>query len=145
MVTILYIRYNKIDNRDMKIINIDGTTDCLENLFEAKKDIEAKAIADGTITEKAPLAEFIINLGLAESVYYKNGSMVPYSIKEGADETYLFITGIKDTPEVKSMISKLEDCSYDPRKLKKINMMDMVNEGGISEEFFMVNGTEYYI
>ena len=139
----------------MKKVNLLDIENNLEDIVMMKMDVES--LQEGN---KKPFNEFMSNLQVSSTIFVHNGTIIPFTIVNGATDTYFVhcaspydssIVGEQLSKKITEAMSvldaKLADIGYDFSKLSKKSVVDMVNLGVDvmnSATYFIIND-EYYI
>lgn len=140
----------------MKKINVMTIEDNLEDVVMMKADVES--LVDQS--EKKSFNEFISGLMVASKIFVHNGTIIPFTIVEGASETYFVycasqydgnIVGENLAKKISEAVSeldmKLSSIKYDFSKLSKKSVVDMVSLGVdvMNSATYFIIDDEYYI
>ena len=119
----------------MRVIKLDSPFDILK----AKEEVENKLIETKVIESPMELTEFINYLGLQNSIYIKNDTVIPFRIIDDM----MFTTSSKE--EVQQVIDALDlfDGNFD--KLTTVSTLE-VYQGKLEKvDFYFIINSEYKI
>ena len=123
----------------MKIVNLGD----IEELILAKHEIDLCRIKNKEIEEKTKYEDFLVEYSNPDYIYFDdNNEMICVKLYKTKDESYLFISGIKENMDTKKLYKKLNH--FDPNTLVKLSFEDQFNEKYINGPKY-VKGNDIYI
>lgn len=129
----------------MKYISLSSIGEFPEDLLFAKVDIEKKLLEDGKIEQRMKLEEFILYLDIQKTIYMKNQKSISFRYIEGKDEKYVFYSFLdSEDPELfESFKKKVENLKFDFSSLEKATNLELIQEGFLNNELFILNFSIY--
>lgn len=129
----------------MKYILLNIIDDFPEDLLFAKVDVEKKLIEDNIIEKRFRIDEFIIYLNVQNNIYLKGQKGIAFRYIQGKNDDYIFYNFIdEEDPELfESFKRKVESLKFDFSSLTKASNLDMIQEGFLNNEIFMINFNIY--
>jgi len=129
----------------MKYILLNIIDDFPEDLLFAKVDVEKKLIEDNIIEKRFRIDEFIIYLNVQNNIYLKEQKGIAFRYIQGKNDDYIFYNFIdEEDPELfESFKRKVESLKFDFSSLTKASNLDMIQEGFLNNEIFMINFNIY--
>lgn len=119
----------------MRVIKLDSPFEILK----AKEEVENKLIETKVIESPMELTEFINYLGLQNSIYIKNDTVIPFRIIDDM----MFTTSSKE--EVQQVIDALNLFGGNFDKLTTVSTLD-VYQGKLEKvDFYFIINSEYKI
>ena len=125
----------------MQFVCINNMNDYLEDFLFAKVDVEKKLLEDNVIEKRMKLEDFILYLNIQDKVYMKNQKSIAFNILKGLNDTYVFYSFLETPDEelFKAFSNKLEKINYKFSKLTKMSNMDLLEEGVLDNDIFILN------
>lgn len=125
----------------MKYIPISTIGDFPEDFLFAKVDIEKKLLEDKKIESRMKLEDFILYLNIQNSIYMNENKGIAFRYIEGIEDKYVFYEFLDEKNEnlFESFKRKLEQLKFDFSSLEKVSNLEMIQEGFLNNELFMIN------
>jgi len=131
----------------MKFISIGSIGEFPEDFLFAKVDIEKKLLEDKVIESRMKLEEFIVYLNIQNTIYLNGQKSIAFRIIEGLNDNYVFYSFLdgENSPLFERFKEILKKLNYKLTNLEKVSNVEMLEEGFLDRDLFMLNFVLYKI
>lgn len=131
----------------MKFISIGSIGEFPEDFLFAKIDVEKKLLEDKVIDERMKLEDFIIKLDIQNTIYLKGQKSIAFRIIEGLNDNYVFYSFLdgENSSLFESFKEILQKLNYNLSNLERASNTEMLEEGFLDRDLFMLNFAIYKI